>query len=358
MRAESVSALRERVRVELAQTEAAAKRPGPSPAELEATANEAKAAARAAAHTRDDLTERAAIAKERLAALERSLAEREGIAPAARMLADEGAELALSLLDVAPGSERAVAAALGRGASAVVAEDAAAGLTLLQRARDAGLGSLAVLVGKRPAERVAELPVVPLDRLLEATVPSVTEEGFGYDPQRGELWFAGEAAEAVLLELETRRRELASQVEELQAQAGVAAVAATQAAETAEQAEAAYAQVAHLRGVRAVDPGILRRVSSGADRLDETLLAAVAVAARLEQPLRARVDAGTERAGQLATELARVGALEHEARAGVDDGERAGRCGGADARPPRRRRPDPPAPRGRVRARAGGAGGA
>ena len=151
MRAESVSALRERIRVELAQTEAAAKRPGPSPAELEATADEAKAAARAAAHTRDDLSERAAIAKERLAALERSLAEREGIAPAARMLAEEGAELALSLLDVAPGSERAVAAALGRGASAIVAEDAAAGLTLLQRARDAGLGSLAVLVGQRPA---------------------------------------------------------------------------------------------------------------------------------------------------------------------------------------------------------------
>ena len=68
------------------------------------------------------------------------------------MLADEGAELALSLLDVAPGEERAVAAALGWRASAVVAEDAAAGLTLLRRARDAGLGSLAVLVGKgRPS---------------------------------------------------------------------------------------------------------------------------------------------------------------------------------------------------------------
>ena len=134
-----------------------------------------------------------------------------------------------------------MAAALGRGASAVVAEDAAAGLTLLQRARDAGLGSLAVLVGKRPAERVAELPVVPLDRLLEATVPSVTEEGFGYDPQRGELWFAGEAAEAVLLELETRRRELASRSRSCR-RAGIAAVAATQAAETTEQAEAAYAR--------------------------------------------------------------------------------------------------------------------
>ena len=168
MRAESVSTLRERVRVELAETEAAAKRPGPSPAELEATANDAKAAARAAAHTRDDLTERAAIAKERLAALERSLAEREGIAPAARMLADEGVELAHLPPRRRTGSRASRRGRLGWGASAVVAEDAAAGLTPLQRARDAGLGSLAVLVGKRPAERVAELPVVALDRLLAA----------------------------------------------------------------------------------------------------------------------------------------------------------------------------------------------
>jgi chromosome segregation protein len=325
MRAESVSSLRERARVELAESEAAARRPGPSPAELEAAADEATAAARAAPHARDDLAERATIAQERLAGLERSLAEREGIPPAARMLADEGAELALSLLDVAPGTERAVAAALGRGASAVVAEDAAAGLTLLQRARDAGLGSLAVLVGKRPAERVAELPVVPLDELLSATVASVTAEGFGYDPQRGELWFAGEAAEAVLLELETRRRALQAEVEELQAQAETADAAVAQAAELAEQAEAAYAQVAHLRGVRAADPAVLRRLASGSDRLDEALLAAVAVAARLEQPLRARADAGSQRAGALATELAHVGALEHEARAAsTTANERAG----------------------------------
>jgi chromosome segregation protein len=217
--------------------------------------------------------------------------------------------------------ERAVAAALRHRASALVAADVRSAFALLERARAAGLGSLTVLVEARDPE----LPVVPKEQLLSSSVPAVTPEGFGYDPQRGELWFAGEAAEAVLLELETRRRELASQVEELRAQAGMAAVAATQAAEAAEQAEAAYAQVAHLRGVRAVDPGILRRVSSGSDRLDETLLAAVAVAARLEQPLRARVDAGTERAGQLATELARVGALEHEARAAsTTANERAG----------------------------------
>jgi chromosome segregation ATPase len=222
MRSESASVLREQLRLKLAQSETAAKRPGQSPAELEAAANQAISAARAAAHACDDLLARASLAQERLTALERALAEREGIPPAARALADEGAELALSLLEVDSGNERAVAAALAWRASAVMADDAAAGLALLQRARDAGLGSLAVLIGKRPAERVAELPVVPLDALLSATVASVTEEGFGFDPQRGELWFAGEAAEAVLLELESRRRELEQEVSELRAQAELA----------------------------------------------------------------------------------------------------------------------------------------
>jgi chromosome segregation protein len=314
LRSESASALRERFRLELVEAEAAAKRPGPSPAELEAAANDATAAARAAAHARDDLLERASLGKERLSALERSLAEREGIPPAARALADEGAELALSLLEVDAGDERAVAAALAWRASAVMADDAAAGLALLQRAREAGLGSLAVLVGRTPAERVAELPVVPLDALLSATVASVTEEGFGFDPERGELWFAGEAAEAVLLELESRRRDLEREVAELQAQAQLAEREAAGTASLAEEAEAAYAQVAHLRTARAADPAVLRRLAGGADRLDEALIAAVAVAARLEQPLRVRAEAGADRAAELGTELARVGGLEHEAR--------------------------------------------
>ena len=47
----------------------------------------------------------------------------------------------------------------------------------------------------------------------------MTPEGFGYDPERGELWFAGETAEAVLLELEARRRALAAEIEELEAAA-------------------------------------------------------------------------------------------------------------------------------------------
>ncbi|HEX5799153.1 MAG TPA: AAA family ATPase, partial [Gaiellaceae bacterium] len=265
------------------------------------------------AHRRDDLASRAALARERLTALERSLAEREGLPPAARALADEGAALALSLVDVEPGAERAVVAALGWHASAVVADDPAAGLELLRRARDAGLGSLAVLVGS-PAQRVAALPVVPLEELLSATGPAVTVEGFGYDPDRGELWFAGEAAEAVLLELDARRRELSDEVAELVRTRQDAEAEAEAAAARADEAEAAYARVAHLRGARALDPVLLRRLAAGAERLDEALLTAAATASRLEEPLRAQADERAERAATLGDELARVGGLEHDAR--------------------------------------------
>ena len=313
LRGESVSAQRERLHEELREAEAATRRPGPTPAELEAAADEARSAARAAAHTRDDAAARLALARERLAALERALAERDGLPPAARTLADEGATLALSLLDVEPGSERAVAAALGWRASAIVADDPASALTLLHRARDAGLGTLSVLVGS-PAERVAALPIVPAAELLSSPVPAVTEEGFGYDPGCGELWFAGETAEAVLLELDARRKELAGEIATLAEQASAAATAAAEAAARADEAETAYAQVAHLRDVRRLDPAVLRRSAAVADRLDETLLAAATLAERLEEPLRGRAEAGSERAAALGGELARVGALEHEAR--------------------------------------------
>jgi chromosome segregation protein len=313
LRSESAASFRAALKTELAEAEAVARRSGPTPDELEQAANEATALAREAAHRRDDLTSRAALARERLAALEVSLAEREGLPPAARSLAAEGAPLALSLVDVEPGAERAVAAALGWRASAVVADDASAGLELLRRARDAGLGSLAVLVGS-PAHRVAELPVVPLDGLLASTVPAVTVEGFGFDPARGELWFAGETAEAVLLELDARRRELAAEVAELDGGAKKAATEAEAASARAAEAEAAYAQVAHLRGARALDVTVLRRLATSADRLDEVLLAAATIATRLEKPLRTLAESGSDRAGALGSELARVGALEHEAR--------------------------------------------
>ncbi len=312
-RGESAAGLCAALQTELAEAEAAARRPGPTPDELEQAANEAQRRAREAIHSRDDLVSRAELARERLAALELSLAEREGLPPAARTLAAEGAQLALSLLDVEPGSERAVAAALGWRASAVVADDPAGGLALLRRARDAGLGSLAVLVGS-PAQRVAELPVVPLDGLLGSRVPAVTVEGFGFDPARGELWFAGETAEAVLLELDARRRELQAESAELERSAAEAGTDAAAALERATEAEASYAQVAHLRSALKLDPAVLRRLAAGAERLDEVLLAGATIAARLEEPLRGRAKSGSDRAAALGGELARIGALEHEAR--------------------------------------------
>jgi chromosome segregation protein len=235
--------------------------------------------------------ENARLARERLSALERALAEREGLPPAARALAEQGERLALSLVDVFPGQERAVAAALGRSASALVASDARAAFALVERARDAGLGSLVVLVGRDPSELVRGLPVVPKEHLLSSAVPAVTREGFGWDPVRGELWFAGETAEAVWLELEARRRELAAEVEELETRA---------AAPIPAEAYSVWPD----------------RTTETLVRLAERLVAAldVSVAERLEAPLRARADAGSSRTGDLAEELRRLGAAEVEAR--------------------------------------------
>jgi len=245
---------------------------------------------------RESLREQARVARERLQTLERALAEREGLPPAARALAEEGERLALSLLDVEPGNERAVAAALRHRAAAIVADDARTALALAERARAAGLGSIVVLT--RPP--VADLPVVPKDQLLQSPVPAVTPEGFGYDPQRGELWFTGETAEAVWLELEARRRALTGEVDELEARASAPIPPTAYSAErdpiTVTLARLAARLVETLEGV-------------GDDRF--------------EAPLRARADAGSTRTGALAEELRRLGAAEVDARrAAAEAGER------------------------------------
>ena len=240
--------------------------------------------------------ERAALADEirllegRLLALDRTLAEREGLPPAARALAEDGERIAFSLLEVEPGRERAVTAALGRSASAVVRDDATGALALLERARDAGLGSLVVLVGRDPEQIIAETPVVSKEELLSSKVRAVTPEGFGYDPDRGELWFAGETAEAMLLELQARRRALAGELDELRARF--------------EQPipDAAYSVERNPFADRSV-------------QLAERLLQAIDVSvAHLEAPLRAGVDTGAARSGELGTELRRLGAAEVELR--------------------------------------------
>jgi len=238
--------------------------------------------------------ERLRTTRERLAAVERGLAEREGLPPAARALAEQGARLALSELQVDAGRERAVAAALGARGSALLVDDVQAGLRLLEQAHAAGLGNLTVLVGARPGELVESYAVVPKDELLRSTVPAVTPEGFGYDPERGELWFAGETAEAVWLELEARRRSLAAEVERLRENPTATPPAA--------------------------DPAL---VSAG-ERLVRALTGAAEAGRRFEAQLRARVDAGGSRTGDAATALRELAAREAELRRGAAEaGERA-----------------------------------
>jgi chromosome segregation ATPase len=224
-------------------------------------------------------------ARERLRALERMLAEREGVPPAARALAEAGHPLLLSELEVPPGDERAVAAALrGRG-SAVIAPDERTALALVQEARRRGLGSVTVVVGER---RLEDFAVVDERELLSADTLSVTRDGIAFDPERKELWFAGEAAEAVLLELEARRRALVEEVAEL----GHADPTATPV----------------------VDDSRHRPLIAIAERLESTLAAAANITARSEPTLRARADAGSTRTGELAEELRKLGAAEAEIR--------------------------------------------
>ncbi|HKF15455.1 MAG TPA: AAA family ATPase [Gaiellaceae bacterium] len=255
---------------------------GESAAESLASLNDAAAKPRLAVDLRRQRLRDEA--RERLAALERMLAEREGVPPAARALAEAGHPLLLSELDVPAGNERAVAAALrGRGA-AVIASDRPTALALVQEARRRGLGSVTVVVGRRPLE---EFAIVEERELLDSDKLAVTRDGIAFDPERNELWFAGEAAEAVLLELEARRRELADEVAELE-----------------REEPAQYV----------VDDTPYRPLISVAERLDSALAAAAGAAARFEPTLRARADAGAARTGTLAEELRKLGAAEAELR--------------------------------------------
>jgi chromosome segregation protein len=280
---------------------------------------------------REAIREKARLTRERLAALEHSMAEREGLPPAARALAEEGERLALSLLEVEAGYERAVAAALGARASSVVAADPGVALDLVERARKAGLGDLGVLVpprsgARRPSrppllgaqplscrvrarpggERVAELLAdvwlaEPSDLARAESGVLVTRDGHCFDAERGELWFAGETAEAVLLRLDARRRALTREADELERRAD----------ETRPAKEEAP-----------VDPTPL---VSLAERLEAALAGAAGAAERFEAPLRARVDAGASRAGELAAELRRLGGEEADARRiAAEAGERRG----------------------------------
>ncbi|HEU4972601.1 MAG TPA: AAA family ATPase [Gaiellaceae bacterium] len=316
LRAESASALYERFRAETPA--AAAPEPQTDVARLELEAIETAEAARNAERERVALVERTELVNERVRALDQALAEQEGLPPAARALAEDGARLALSAVDIDPGGERAVAAALRSRAAAVLADDPTVGLALLQRARAAGLGSLTVLTGRSPQDLVRDYPVVPLDALLEVAAASVTPEGFGYDPATGELWFVGETAEAVLLELQGRRSSLQAEAVALEAQLEEATRIAGETAERARVAETAYGKAPRLRAAT-LDARLHARLVDLATRLRDGIAGAQRAAGRFEAPLRARVDAGSTRAGELGEELRTLGATEVGLRQELDE---------------------------------------
>jgi chromosome segregation ATPase len=238
-------------------------------------------------HHGEQLLEQARTVEARAAVLRRALDEREGLPPAARALSERGERLALGELDVEPGRERAVAAALAHRAAAVLAPTPERGLELIEHARLSGLGNLVVLVGLEPKELVAQLPVVPLGDLLRSTAPAVTAEGIGYDPARGELWFVGEAAEAIQLELEAQFRLLQAQARDLGARAA-----------------AAEPRVRHAHP----------RVIALAECLESELGRCIEAVRRCEAPLEVETQAESSRAGELAADLRRLGATEAEIR--------------------------------------------
>jgi chromosome segregation protein len=316
LRAESAAALLGRFQ---AETPIAAESEPPSDsARLEHEAVTTAEAARNAERERVALLERTELVRERVRALDQALAEQEGLPPAARALAEDGARLALSAVDIEPGGERAVAAALRTRASAILADDPAVGLALLQRARAAGLGSLTVLTGRSPQELVGEYPVVALDSLLDVSAPAVTPEGFGFDPHRGELWFVGETAEAVLLELQGRRSSLHAEAAALEAQSEEATRIADETAGRARAAEAAYGRAPRLRAPT-IDARLHVRLVELATRLRDGIDSARRAGGRFEAPLRARVDAGSTRAGVLGEELRTLGATEVSLRQELEE---------------------------------------
>jgi chromosome segregation ATPase len=242
------------------------------------------------------LLERARLAEARAAALERAIAEREGLPPAARALAEEGASLALSLAEVEPGRERAVAAAVG---AALVASSPEAGLWLLEQARERGLGNLTVLVRPGEFRPLDGIAVVPREELLEAIRPAVTPEGHYYDPARGVLAFTGDTAESVLLELEAARRRLLEEAAALEAEAARAVP-------------------------RPPDPVLVRAAETVVASIGGVLRAVE----RLQAPLLAESDRGAVRAGELAAELRALGGREVELRR--EHSEAAERVAGID----------------------------
>ena len=115
---------------------------------------------------------------------------------------------------------------------------------------------------------------------------------------------------------ESEREQVVGEARELTEAAERLALAAAGAAEAA---RAATLDTSGPARARALDTDLLLRVLAGAERLDQTLTAAAAAAERFEAPLRARVDAGASRTGELGATLRELGAAEVELRRSAEE---------------------------------------
>ncbi len=260
--AEAAAKAGEAAAMELAAATAAAT----AATEAEATAAESDRAARAAL---DELTHRSELAATRLAGLDRALERGEGLPPAARSLQAAGAKLVVAGIEAEQGYERAVAAALGWRAGAVVADKVGEAIELLRGAE----GELAVILagaelpaagkapapGARPLLEVATVTDPAVGRLIAGvwlvddlsqvrSGVAVTASGEGVDADRGEFWRAADAGEAAWLSARAERDRTRVDMDEI---AVAAKAAASRAAEAAATASAAAASAGAARDAQA-----------------------------------------------------------------------------------------------------------
>ena len=211
-------------------------------------------------------------------------------------------------------------------------------LALLQRARSAGLGSLTVLAGRPRRSSSSEYPGRPARAdLLDATLPSRHARGLRLRPGPRRALVRGRdrrggAARARGAPARARRRGARARG----APRGSGRARRTAAASRAEAAEIAFGGV--LGGARRrPTPRLLSSLVRLAEGLADGIRAAQTAATRFEAPLRARVDAGSTRSGELGEELRRLGAAEVELRQELEEASARPHRSGGRARPHRRR---------------------
>ena len=310
----------------------------------------------------DELEHRLRSATTRLAALERALDRGEGLSPAAQALKRAGAVLVVAGVEARVGYERAVAAALGWRAGAVVAEriedavdllhDAEGELGVVLASSQGAGGALSPSPAARPLAEVVEIKDESVARLIEGVWLvddltqvshgiAVTVDGEGIDADRGELWRTADAGEAAWMAARSERERVSAEAEQLEQELAVAMTGAEESAQAAADAAAeartagtamAAAREAAASAVEAARQAAARRDAladelartdagrdlAGADldtaqeRLAELDAATVAHAAD-EQERRTAATAADEEHARL--ELARRELAEQEARA-------------------------------------------